>query len=130
MGDTHFCVLSLFYINMIKNFKTNKLFWRDVCVWGFWIPNTLSIHMEWHLSLSNSKFLNFFLFCSKTLVYQKNNRWNDSKLKDYLIDMGKRRFVELLIRDQKNNLKMYISKIEIIGMIFEIEKPNEDSFQI
>jgi hypothetical protein len=44
--------------------------------------------------------------------------------------MGKRRFVELLIRDQKNNLKMYISKIEIIGMIFEIEKPNEDSFQI
>ena len=61
---------------------------------------------------------------------KKNNKWNESELKDYLIDMGKRRFVELLIRDQKNNLKMYISKIEIIGMIFEIEKPNEDSFQI
>lgn len=25
---------------------------------------------------------------------------------------------------------MYIGKIELIGMIFEIEKPNEDSFQI
>ena len=44
--------------------------------------------------------------------------------------MGKRKFVEMLIQDQKNNLKMYISKIGIIEMIYEIEKPNEDSFQI
>ena len=57
---------------------------------------------------------------------KKNNKWNESELKNYLIDMGKRRFVELLIRDQKNNLKMYISKIGIIEMIYEIEKPNED----
>ena len=101
-----------------------------MCVWWFWIPHTLSIYMEWHLSLSHSEFLNFFLFCSKTLVYQKNNRWNDSELKDYLVDMGKRKFIEMLIRDQKNNPKMYISKIGIIEMIYEIEKPNEDSFQI
>ena len=32
---------------------------------------------------------------------KKNNKWNDSELKDYLIDMGKRKFVEMLIRDQK-----------------------------
>jgi hypothetical protein len=44
--------------------------------------------------------------------------------------MEKRKFVEMLIQDQKNNLKMYISKIEIIELISEIEKPNEDSFQI
>ena len=44
--------------------------------------------------------------------------------------MGKRKFVKMLIQDQKNNLKMYISKIVIIEMIYEIEKPNEDSFQI
>ena len=32
---------------------------------------------------------------------KKNNKWNDSELKDYLVDMGKRKFVEMLIRDQK-----------------------------
>ena len=32
---------------------------------------------------------------------KKNNKWNESELKDYLIDMGKRKFVEMLIRDQK-----------------------------
>ena len=32
---------------------------------------------------------------------KKNNKWNESELKDYLIDMGKRKFIEMLIRDQK-----------------------------
>ena len=43
---------------------------------------------------------------------------------------GKEEVCWVVIRDQKNNLKMYIGKIGIIEMISEIEKPNEDSLQI
>jgi len=32
---------------------------------------------------------------------KKNNKWNESELKDYLIEMGKRKFVEMLLRDRK-----------------------------